>query len=203
MYVTGHLVLNYNLYFSVAIYTIAGEVTMDQSFFAHLEQLELMGFFAGYPLVYAIIFLIAGKRRSRPAFTERLVSLLPYGYALTGTLYWGLLLKNNYPDYSWDLLISSQQEPYLRIWGLLAILFWIPVLARKPVFSLLHSLVFFFLLLKDLIIQMTSTSFDRHIIRNDMKVYTDSVLLNIGALAILVILTSLYNYFLRARSSRN
>jgi len=34
---------------------------MDNSFFSHLQLLELMAFFSGYPLVYAVIIFIDGK----------------------------------------------------------------------------------------------------------------------------------------------
>jgi hypothetical protein len=172
---------------------------MDDSFFAHLEKLEVMGFFAGYPLVYAIIYLVAGKPVQRSDFRKRIIATLPYSYALTGTLYVGLVLKNAYPDYSLEQLFTSLQLPFLRAWGILVILFWIPLLAKKPFITLLHSLVFFFLLARDMYFQLMSTSSDKHVIRNDMNVYTDSVLLNFATLATLIILLHLFIYFRRAR----
>ena len=175
---------------------------MDESFFAHLEKLEVMGFFAGYPLVYAIIYLVAGKPVQRTDFRKRIITTLPYSYALTGTLYVGLLLKNAYPDYSMDQLFNSLQLPLLRVWGILAILFWIPLMAKKPFISLLHSMVFFFLLVKDLYFQLTATSVDKHIVRNDMKVHTDSVILNFATLTALIILSYLFIYLRRARSAK-
>ena len=73
---------------------------MNTSFFEYLQKLELMVFFSGYPLLYTIIFFIAGSKPLRNNFKERIVSLLPLSYALVGTLYLGLQLKNLYPDYS-------------------------------------------------------------------------------------------------------
>ncbi len=149
----------------------------DSGFFAYLQQLELIAFFSGYPLLYALVLSIAGKQSVRNHFKKRLVAVLPFAYALVATLYIGLQLKNLYPDYSLENIQELFAQPFLKIWGILAFLFWIPALSKRPVFSLLHSLVFFFLLLKDLIIHSASDG-DRLVIKNDMKVYTDSLLLN-------------------------
>jgi hypothetical protein len=123
---------------------------MSDNFFAYLERLELMAFFSGYPLLYAVALFIAGNRQLRNNFKSRLISLLSFAYALVGTLYLGLVLKNLYPDYSIENIKLTMQQPWLIIWGLLSIFFWIPALGKKPVFSLIHSLVFFFFLVRDL-----------------------------------------------------
>ena len=120
------------------------------SFFAYMQRLELLAFFSGYPLVYTVVVFIAGGRPPGNKFKRRMGSLLPFAYALVGSLYLGLQLKNLYPDYSIEYITLTMQQPYLMIWGLLSILFWIPTLAKKTVLSLLHSLVFFFLLVIDL-----------------------------------------------------
>lgn len=112
-----------------------------------------------------------------------MVSVLPLSYALVSTLYLGLQLKNLYLSYSSGNIIPPIHHPYLMIWGLLAILFWIPAISKKTIFSLLHSLLFFFLLIKDLFLQMTGLS-ERYVIGNDMKMYTISILLNTGALIV-------------------
>jgi hypothetical protein len=176
---------------------------MGDSFFGHLELLELMGFFSGYPLVYAIILIVAGNKENRTSLKRRLVSLLPYAYALTGTLYIGFLLKNGYPDFSITEMFTSLQYPFLRIWGILSLLFWMPYFSRKPIFSLLHSFVFFFLLIRDFFIQLSGPSFDKHVIRNDMKVYTDSLLLTIACLAALLLIVTLFRLFRKGKIARS
>jgi hypothetical protein len=164
---------------------------MNNDLMAYIERLELMAFFAGYPLIYAIVQVIAGRKKPAP-FINRLVKLLPFAYALSGTLFIGLLLKNLYPDYSIKNIAQQFQYPYLKIWGLLALLFWLPVFSKKPLFSLLHSLVFFFFLLKDLYIHITSHT-GKEVIDNDMKIYTDSLQLNAGTLAATLIVYYLFN----------
>ena len=118
---------------------------MDDSFFLYLDRLELMAFFSGYALIYLIIRSLGDAERIKKVTEINISSLLPYAYALVGILYLGLQLKNLYPDYTWAN-IAANPEPYLKIWGLLSILFFIPVLNKKIVLSLLHSLVFFFFL---------------------------------------------------------
>lgn len=168
---------------------------MDDIFFAYLQRLELMAFFSGYPLLYAVTLFIAENQQLKNNFKSRIVSLLPFAYALVGTLYLGLQLKILYPDYSIENIKLTMQQPYLKIWGLLAILFWIPAIAKKPILSLLHSLVFFFFLVRDLFLQLSASSADKNIVRNDMKIYTDSLLLNLGAFALIVLLSFLFTHY--------
>lgn len=174
---------------------------MDSSFFAYLQQLELMAFFSGYPLVYAIVLAFTGSRPPQNSFKSRVFFLLPFAYALTGTLYLGMQVRNLYPDYSFDRISQAIFLPWLVIWGLLSILFWIPLLRKKPVLSLLHSLVFFFFLVKDLVMHSFGSSVDKDIVKNDMKTYTDSILLNVGTLIVVVIISSVTLYFQRKKGS--
>jgi len=173
---------------------------MDDNFFAYLDRLEILTFFSGYPLVYAIILVMAGNHPSKPGIRNKLPSLLPYAYAVVGILYLGLQLKNLYPDYSVENIRRSFQQPYLKAWGLLAILFWIPAISRKKIISLLHSLVFFFLLIKDLFYQQfQAPSFDNNIVKNNMKIYTVSLILNLAALVVIAVLFSLVVYYKKRR----
>jgi hypothetical protein len=156
---------------------------MGDDFALYINRLELLAFFSGYPLVYAIIQFIAGARGGKPvAFVKRLMALLPFAYALTGTLFLGMLLKESAADFGAKQIEQSFHYSFLRVWGILAVLFWIPALSRKPAYSLLHSLVFFLLLLYGLVMGIGSDS-GRDMIRNDMKIYTDSLIINMITLA--------------------
>ena len=168
---------------------------MDNNFFEYLQQLELLAFFSGYPLIYAVTLFITGNKQLQNNFKNRIVSLLPLSYALVGTLYLGLQLKNLYPDYSIENIKLTIQQPGLIIWGLLSILFWIPSIAKKSVLSLIHSLVFFFFLVRDLFLQISASSADKNIVRNDMKIYTVSLLLNLRAFAFIILLSSLFTRY--------
>ena len=59
---------------------------MDETFFAYLQRLEMMAFFSGYPLIYAVVLFIAGNQQFKSWFKRRLLSLLPYAYALVGMI---------------------------------------------------------------------------------------------------------------------
>ena len=169
---------------------------MDDSFLAYLERLELIGFFSGYPLIYAIALVITGNQRLKTSFISRIGPLLPFAYALVGTLFLGFELKKLYPVYSLEHIKQTVLHTYLVIWGLLAILFWIPALSKKTFLSLIHSLVFFFLLVSDIFVQLSSPA-DSDIVKNDMKVYTGSLFLNLCTLAFLVILSFLFTSYKR------
>jgi hypothetical protein len=175
---------------------------MNNSFFAYLQQLELMAFFSGYPLLYALVYFIAGKQQPKTSIKSRIISLLPLAYALTGTLYIGLQLKNLYPDYSIENIKLTVQQPWLSVWGLISVFFWIPFFSKKPVLSLLHSLVFFFFLVKDLFLQTVHSSADKNVVRNEMKVYTDSLLLNLATFTLLLIIYLLIRFILNRGASK-
>ena len=172
---------------------------MDQSFFSHMEKLEFLGFFSGYPLVYSLTWLLMGYSAGAK-LKKWLVPVLPYVYALLGTLYLGLLLKNAYPHYSFENVIGKGGPVFLKIWALSTLLFWFPAFSRKTIFSLLHSLVFFYLLLEDLFVYLFSKSADKQFIKNDMKVYSDSILLTIVSLLLLAAIYWVIDYY--RRSSR-
>jgi hypothetical protein len=163
---------------------------MDSSFFNYLQQLELMGFFSGYPLVYTIVFFIASGR-PKNIIANRMVKALPFAYALTGTLYLGMQLHNLYPDYSARHISENFGQPWLILWALLSLLFWVPALGRMKILSLLHSLVFFYLVLKDIFLHISSSP-DKNILKNDMNVYTTSLLLNTGTLLFITLMSFLF-----------
>ena len=75
---------------------------MDDNFLVYIQHLELIAFFSGYPLIYAVVFFFARNNRLKNSFKQRVASLLPFSYALIGTLYIGLQLKKIYPDYFFE-----------------------------------------------------------------------------------------------------
>ena len=176
---------------------------MNDSFFIYLHRLELIAFFSGYPLVYAAVHLIAGKPHNRNEWRKTIVSLLSYSYALVATLYLGFEMKSLYPDYSIENLKQFTTHPFLVAWGLLALLFWFAFFAKRPALTLAHSLVFFFLLINDLFFSEAVSSADKSLIRNDMELYTSSILLNIVSFTIVALICFLYRRFkLSWKSSR-
>lgn len=155
---------------------------MGVSFFKYIQRLELIGFFSGYSLLFVVVLVIAGNHPTN-YFKQRLISVLPVSYALVGTLYLGLQIKNFYQS---QHILQQIYDPYLMAWALLSISFWIPLFRKKVLLSLLHSLVFFFLLAKD-IFMLASASVDGDTLKNDMKIYTVSLLLNLACFIVLLI----------------
>ncbi|MDP9078087.1 MAG: hypothetical protein M3O71_11720 [Bacteroidota bacterium] len=168
---------------------------MDNSFLAYVQKLETMAFFSGYALVYTAVLFLSGNKLFKSKFVDRLVLLLPFTYAFVGTLFLGFQIRKLYPDYSTEHIRLLIQQSYLVIWGLLPIAFWLPVFNKRPVLSLIHSLVFFCVLAGDLFIQFTTHTADDNIVKNDMKVYGASMILNLGVLGFLAILVTLYAYY--------
>jgi len=164
---------------------------MDDNFFSYLERLQIMGFFVAYPIVYLFVkSFFSGAKNER---ISQLPFLLSYAYALVGTLYVGLLIRDLYPFSSVLQNDSSNLFSFLKMWGLLSLIFWIPKIAKQPVFSLLHSLIFFYFLVKDLLF-FTIKLRDETVIKNDMRVFTDSLLLNIISLFFIFLIALLYRW---------
>jgi len=174
---------------------------MGGGFFAYLQRLEMLAFFSGYPLIYLFIQFIAGSPSLKNKTIRGFTSLLPSGYALVGTLYLGLQLRNLYPGFTLQNIEHAIPQPFLNIWGLLSILFWIPVISKKPVLSMLHSLVFFFIIIGDLISQLTGVNSDRNILKNDMRIYSVSILLNLAAFIFVALITFSLNFRKKKRKS--
>ena len=149
------------------------------------ERLEMFAFFAGYPLVFYVIYFFSRKTLQRPAFENKGIYIFPLAYALVGSLYWGLQLRNWYPDYQLKSILNNTHYIYSKIWALLAVIFWIPFFFKRPFLSVLHSSFFFILLLRDIFSQLIFHDQDVLPLRNEMKVYTDSLLLNLLALVVL------------------
>ena len=132
-------------------------------------------FFSGFVTTCAIVYVLN---------KERLLRLLPLSYAFTALLYLGWLLKSLYPDYSFDNISASFQQPYLKIFALSALLFWIPAL-RKLWLALLHSGVFFALIIYDL-------TLDHDKLMNGIKIYLGSVVLHIVAFLVVWVLQAAF-----------
>ena len=146
------------------------------------ERLEMLAFFAGYPLVFYVINFFAGKTLRRSVYKNKGIYLFPLAYALLGSLYWGLQFRNWYPDYQIKIIVGNTHYIYSKIWALLAIIFWVPFFFKRPFLSVFHSLFFFFSLLRDAFAQLLFHDQDIYTLRNEMKVYTVSLLLNLCAL---------------------
>jgi hypothetical protein len=162
---------------------------MSDTFLLYIQRLELIAFFAGYPLFYAIVSVVPENRLLKKIFNTKPVALLPYSYALIATLYLGLQFKTYY---SAGTFSEQFRLPMIVIWGLLANLFWIPFLAKKPVISLLHSLIFFFPVVKDILLQVTKYEAATDIVRNDMKLYTISIAIHFAAFISVSLMYALY-----------
>ena len=174
---------------------------MDDSFFFYLHRLELIAFFSGYPLMYTTVLLIGGMRRPGTELPKKLVALLPFSYALVGTLYIGFELMNMQPRYSTNNFQEYTRHPFFAIWGLLSILFWMPAFAKRPIISLMHSLVFFILLIKDLFYFRPVQGQDTSMVSNDMKLYTYSLFLNIIAFITVTLIYFLLRWYKSIRKS--
>lgn len=167
------------------------QILMDNSFFAYLQQLEMLVFFSGYPLVYLLMNSIGSMKAVQEKTKKRLLSVLPYAYALTGTLFLGFELKNAFPDFAIGHILQRIQNPFLFCWSLLSLIFWIPLFSRIRVLSFLHSLIFFFLVISDILKQNAISFTDNSLAKNNMKIYTISLVLNLFLLMVVYFLSFL------------
>ncbi|MCO5946273.1 hypothetical protein [Mucilaginibacter flavidus] len=167
---------------------------MNSSFLAYIQKLEAMAFFSGYALVYTVILFILGNRRLKGKLSDRVISFLPASYALISILFLGFQLKKLYPDYSFEHIQFTIQQPFLVIWGLLPIAFLAPFFYKRPVLSLLHSCLFFYFVVSDLFFLAITPSADNNIVKNDMRVLAASIILNLALPGLITILFLAFSY---------
>jgi len=147
---------------------------MQHGFLATFEKYELIAFFSGYAIVY---LMVMGLWRKQGIFGIAKDRLIAYSYSITATLFLGYVLQKLFLGYSngnGQLIIY---RPYFVLFGILAVLFWIPSLSRLKALMLVHSLVFFALIPLDLAAYLIGSA-DREQVRNDMNMLTVSVVLN-------------------------
>lgn len=154
---------------------------MANGFLESLHRFEAIAFFSGYPMMYAVFRSFMPQRTVKHAAGDRLLSLWPVAYGLLGALYLGLQLRNLHLDRFGGALSLSPWTLFLTVWGVSAIFFWTPALVKRPALSFWHSLVFFSLISKDLLQQLSGSDKDGGRIWNDMQMYGVSLVLAIGA----------------------
>lgn len=172
---------------------------MNDDFFLYLEKLEYLVFFSGYPILYALIMAMQQTDAAKNRFLSLMARLLPYGYALTGTLYLGYCADKLYPDMSWQSWKLLLSHSWLTPWAISVNLFWIRLLSRKNLISLLHSLPFLYLLISDLARYYADKG---GISRptNEMRMYGISILIHV---VILLFITSFAFLFHSYRNKSN
>ncbi len=173
---------------------------MDNSFFAYLQQLELLVFFSGYPFLYLLIGSLKSIKFVNPEFRKDINQLLPYTYAFAGVIFIGFELKNLYPDFSFNNISQRIQEPFWYVWGILSLLFWIPRINKIPTLSFLHSLFFLYLFVRIFKKFTSEMNTDHSFQANNMRVYTISLLLYLTILFVFYFLSFLVKRFLEKRS---
>ena len=161
---------------------------MANEMISYLQQLEILAFFSGYPLIYAIVAYLKSTATSKPTIKNSAFNLLPFEYATIGLLYVALQIKNLYPDYSIKHLSSEIQIPFFVCWALSSLVFLTPFFNKKPIVSLLHSLVFFYLIIRNFYLQLISIEPDKNVLTNLRRVYSDSLLLNATIFIVLLII---------------
>ena len=161
----------------------------DLSEFASWVELET--FFSGYLFILMIILLVTSKR-AKGIFWKKLFACLPKAYALVGTFYLALQVKNLYPNFGVENIFPDTHYTYLKIWGILSTFFWIPAMNKKIIFSVLHNLIYFILMIAALYINFLS-NYDREMAHNSVKIFIASMAVNVAALLIVITLTRIYD----------
>jgi hypothetical protein len=155
---------------------------MEDEFLGNFEKFELMAFFSGFAIVYLIM---NGIWRSDRIFGMAKGRIFSYGYALTATLFLGYTARKLFMGSGLEMQFHFY-HPFLYLFGLLAVLFWIPALTGRSMPILVHSLVFFSMIPLDIISYFRGTA-GRDQIRNDMNMLSLSIIFNVSTLILVFI----------------
>ena len=157
-------------------------------FFTYIEKLELVAFFAGYPLVYFFILLLSNTSFIKYSLREGLIKGLSNAYVIVVFLYIGMKLNHTYNEFngqgiSWNY---NHLNFYLKTWAFLGVLFLFRPFKSKPVLLLLHSLVFFIIVAIDILLFMNH-KIQIEVVHNEMRLYFLSVLLHLTCIFSVII----------------
>lgn len=172
---------------------------MDHTFFAYLQRLEILAFFSGYALVYLAVQCVVSLPCIKESFKKHIRLLLPYTYAIAGTLFLGFELNNHFPNFSITQFMERVQDPFLFYWSLLPLACWIPVVRRYPFLSLLHSFVYLLVMIREFVFSDGNAYPNNHFTGNYMRIYSISLLAYLMILLVLG-LSSLFYSFRSAKS---
>ena len=79
-----------------------------------------MVFFVGYPIIYALVYFLVSEFRKKPkGIISLLQEMLPFGYAVTATLFLGFIIKKIYIGYELGVPVSKLDHPFLILFGFL------------------------------------------------------------------------------------
>lgn len=160
----------------------------------YLQLLEILAFFSGYPMIFLLVKYL-NQFKSFQRLTSQALHILPFVYGLIGILFLGLQLKTLSVTNDLDRI----QHPYLFIWGILSIIFLFPKFSKQPSFSLLHSLIFLFVLISKIFFKSTSLEEKSQVISNYMNIYTISIALNL----VLLFLVMAVSFLLKKIKNRS
>lgn len=152
----------------------------------YLQLLEILAFFSGYPIIYLLVNYIS-QYKGMQRITKQALPNLPFAYGFIGLLFLGLQLKTFFIS----LDLAHFQHPYLVIWGILSILFLFPIFSKHSNLSLLHSLVFFIVLISKVFFQTNAQEEKSQVVGNYMNIYSISLALNLLLLLLALIATFL------------
>lgn len=156
-------------------------------FFIYIRHLELVAFFAGYPLLYLSIIGLLRKQQ-----VGIIKGLLSKSYALSIALYLGMQLDKGAFNFEEHLDSSI----ILQIIAILGLLFIHPYFKKKPQYTLLHSLLFTVLVLY-YFYNYFFHQVDAVSLQNIMKMYFLSVIIQLACLLLMYILRTIKNAYFK------
>lgn len=168
---------------------------MENSLQEYLIQIELMGFFSGYVMIYLLVKTFCNSHHKYGSLFSAINKALPYAYGITGLLYLGFLLKNMYPNYTGEYVELMFKQHYIRVIALLSLLCWLPLFRKNAFWSAIHSLIFFLFIVKDIAWYFIYKTVQPETIQNDMTVFFSSLLLNLSTLSFTVLVILLFKRF--------
>jgi len=113
-------------------------------FFLIIWWIYFFIFYSGYPLLYLLLYLLAGNRNLKPVLTEKFLPLLPVTYAFVSTIFWIFILMSGRMSPVIQRIAALTPGGLILIYSLSALLFWFSSFRQKTYLSLLHSLPLFF-----------------------------------------------------------
>jgi len=160
-----------------------------QVFFSIFWWIYFYIFFTSYPLAYLLFHLAGRNKNFNQLLAEKVYPLLPLSYATVASCFWILTLFSGRINFVFEKITPVVSSALIIVYSLSGLLFWLPVVRKKNILSLIHSLLLF--LLPPL--NMLSDKFKHRVVPHDyiitlLRIYTAGLLIYLIIIGFLLLI---------------
>lgn len=160
-----------------------------QVFFSIFWWIYFCIFYSGFPLLCILLYFISKNKNLHQTVKQKIYPLLPVAYAFVSSCFWILILYTGRINFVIERIASLAPSMLAILYGLSALLFWLPAFRQNIKLSFLHSLPLFLLAPLNMLLNSLRHKVVHHdYISTLFRIYTAGFLIYIIAILFLLLL---------------